>query len=100
MPTWHLEIKDWDADPSAALGTIENSDAKCGAFARAAYRFAADMFGATGAPAAISGGWLPLADGSDSVTITVSAHVGAAAVADGRTYRERVMEELRKGPCE
>lgn len=95
MPTWHMEVNDWGADPEPTLKYITEQDEKCGAYARAAYQWAQSMFATLIAPAAISGGVLPLADGSDSVVVTVSAHVGAP---DGRTYRDRVMEYLKGGP--
>ena len=96
MPTYHMQVDDWDADPETQLAVLDAGDAKCGMYGRAAYLFAKELFAATapgaGVAAAISGGVLPLADGTDSVVITISAHVGKSG-----DYRARVLDLLKAG---
>lgn len=95
MGTFHLEVADWEADPSGALGEIASKDPACGHYASQAYQFARDLFSPHKARAAISGGVLPLADGGSSVTLSISAFVGPASEL---SYRDRIMELVRQGP--
>ena len=94
MGTFHLEIHDWETDPSAKLAEIARADPQAAHLAQLGYRFAADAF-RENLPVAVSGGALPLADGGVSMVVSVSAYQGPRSEL---SYRENVMELMRRGP--
>lgn len=95
MGTFNLQIDDWNQDPTAAIRDLTAQDEKAGLLAAHGYGIAKALAGLLGAPhASVAGGWIPLPDGTDSITVSIGMQTGASDLA----YHERVMNNLMKGP--